>query len=129
MNTETVLESKKGGGKDTTTIFEIQQYDHAAQRQEAYKRQAVDYGVHTVAHDPYGTLTHEVMYIAGNLPLDFDDTTPDEGAIHGAHGQLKGDMGRVGLTISTTSSVASSIAWAAFKLLLASARAWSSASL
>ena len=90
VNTETVLESKKGGGKDTT-IFEIQQYDHAAQRQAAYKR-AVDYEVHTVAHDPYGTLTHEVRYIADNLPLDFDDTTPEKDAIHGAHGHLKGDI-------------------------------------
>ena len=140
VNTETVLESKKGGGKDTT-IFEIQQdrsakeqqssldegherpqlveslwdpvrkedsspgtpynhasqslpiqqYDHAAQRQAAYKR-AVDYEVHTVAHDPYGTLTHEVRYMASDLPLDFGDTTPEKDAIHGAHGHLKGDI-------------------------------------
>ena len=86
-----MFESKKRGGKDTT-IFEIQQYDHAAQRQEAYKRQAVDYGVHTVAHDPYGTLTHEVRYMASDLPLDFGDTTPEKDAIHGAHGHLKGDI-------------------------------------
>ncbi|MBT3709902.1 MAG: DDE-type integrase/transposase/recombinase, partial [Gammaproteobacteria bacterium] len=69
----------------------IQQYDHAAQRQAAYKR-AVDYEVHTVAHDPYGTLTHEVRYMASDLPLDFGDTTPEKDAIHGAQGRLKGDM-------------------------------------
>ena len=130
VNTETVLESKKGGGKDTT-IFEIQQdrsakeqqsfldegherpqlveslwdpvrkedslpgtpYDHAAERQNAYKyQQAIGYGVHTIALDPYGTTANDVMYMAEGLPLDFDDSTPDKGAIHGAQGRLKGDM-------------------------------------
>ena len=32
------------------------------------------------------------MYMAEGLPLDFDDSTPDKGAIHGAQGRLKGDM-------------------------------------
>ena len=32
------------------------------------------------------------MYIADNLPLDFEETTPEKDAIHGAHGHLKGDI-------------------------------------
>ena len=68
-------------------------YDHAAERQNAYKyQQAIGYGVHTIALDPYGTTANDVMYMAEGLPLDFDDSTPDKGAIHGAQGRLKGDM-------------------------------------
>jgi hypothetical protein len=97
VDTETTSEYRKGGGKkvssEISAIFEIQQYDHAAERQNAYKyQQAIDYGVHTIALDPYGTTANNVMYMAEGLPLDFDDSTPDKGAIHGAHGRLKGDM-------------------------------------
>jgi hypothetical protein len=82
VDTETASEYRKGGGKkvssEISAIFEIQQYDHATERQNAYKyQQAIEYGVHTIALDPYGTTANDVMYMAEGLPLDFDDSTPD----------------------------------------------------
>ena len=48
-------------------------------------QQAIEYGVHTIALDPYGTTANDVMYMAEGLPLDFDDSTPDKGAIECQH--------------------------------------------